>query len=78
MVHRQMAGQLAVSLFRPRGVKVAGTQARLYMPYRDTLIKCRQAGGQRGGGIAMNQHHIRFEFLKNAFQAFKDAAGDLT
>ncbi|MNH38885.1 hypothetical protein D3C79_999810 [compost metagenome] len=73
-----MTGQLAVGLFRPRRVQIAGAQARLHVSNRDTLIKSRQAGRQRGGCVTVDQHHIRLEFFQNAFQAFQNATGNLT
>ncbi len=62
-----MAGELTVGLFWPGRVEIAGAQARLDMPNGNAVVKGRQAGGQRGGGVAMNQHHIRFKRGEDAF-----------
>ncbi len=77
VIHRQMAGERAVSLFRPRRVEIAGAQPRFDMADGNTLIKRGQAGRDGGCRIAMHQNDIRAEFGQNRFQPFQNATGDL-
>ncbi len=68
----QRPGQLAVGLLRPGRIEVAGAQARLHMPHGDLLIVGGQGGGDRGRGIAVDQHDVRLLLGQHLFHALQD------
>jgi len=71
------AGEFAVGFFRPGGIDVAGTQAGFHVGYRDLLVIGGEAGGECGGGVAMDQHHVGLELGKYVFQPLQDCCGDI-
>ena len=60
-------GQFTVGFFRIRRIHISGTQPRLYMSYRNLLIKRSQGSSECSSSIPMHQHQIRLFFLQNFF-----------
>ncbi|MNZ72620.1 hypothetical protein D3C78_910010 [compost metagenome] len=67
--------ELAIGLFRPWRVEVAGAQTCLNMGYRDLLIVGRQRCAEGGGGVSVNQNNVRLERGENRFHALQDSGG---
>ena len=47
------------------------------MPHRHVLVECRQGSGERGGGVALHQQHLRLFGLDHRFEGYQDARRDL-
>ncbi|MCY1432023.1 hypothetical protein D9M71_480060 [compost metagenome] len=73
----QRASQLAIAFFRPGRIEIAGTQARFNVRNWNLLVVGREAGGKGGRGITVDQHNIRFELCKHAFQALQDGCAHI-
>ena len=67
----------AVHLFGKRLRKVAGAQSGFHMAHRHVLVEGRQRAGERGGGIALHEQHVRLLGLDYRLERRQDARGDL-
>ena len=70
---RQRSGELAVGLFRPGRIQVAGAQTRLYVANRNALIKRGKRRGKRGRCIAVNQHGVGLPLGQHRLEAKQHA-----
>ncbi len=74
MQGRKRPCDLAVHLFRPRGIDIACAKARFDMADGNLLVIGGHRGGHGGGGIAMHEHPVRLHFLIGGFQSFEYGA----
>ena len=74
---REPADQAAVHLLGPRGLEIAGAQARLDMGDLGFRVKRGQAGGQGGGGVAVDEHPVVAAPFKDFPQAGQNVGGDV-
>ena len=75
VVGRNAARHLPVHFLRPGAVEVARAQARLHMADGNLLIESCDSGGGRCCRVAMDQNHIRLDFLQDIAHAGKHPCG---
>ncbi len=73
MPGRHHVGHAPVHLFRPGGTEIAGAQSRFDVSDGHIAIERGERGGQRGGGVAMDQHGIGQEAIQHRVNARKHA-----
>ena len=73
----EAGGDHAIHLFGKRLREVAGTQPGFHMSHRYVLVESRQRAGERGGGIALHQQHVRPLGMDHRLQGCQDACRDL-
>ena len=71
------AGNLAVHLFRPGAVDVAGAQAGLNVADGDLLVEGGKGRGGAGGSVSMDKDHVGLYFLQDIAHAGEHAGGDV-
>ncbi|MNE74820.1 hypothetical protein D3C80_1709280 [compost metagenome] len=67
----QCSGQLAVTLFGPWGIQIAGAQPRFNMANRYLVVVGSQGRSKSSCRIAMHQEHIGLEILEYAFHTLQ-------
>ena len=68
--------QLPVHLLRVGGVLVVGPQPRLHVAHRHLMVEGGQGPGKGGGGIPVDQDHVRLQGVDGLVHAHETLAGD--
>ena len=68
--------QLPVHLLREGGIFVIGPQSRLHVAHRHLMVEGGQRSGKSGGGIAVDQDHVRLQGFNGLIHAGEALAGD--
>ena len=71
------AHRLAVKLLRIGGIQVVGPQAGLHMPHGDAQVEAGQGRGEGGGGIPVDQDHIRLFPLQHRGELLQNCLSDV-
>ena len=64
----QAGGDDAIHLFGEGLRQVAGAQSGFHVTHQHVLIKGRQGAGERGGGIALHDQHVRLLSLDHGLE----------
>ena len=70
-------GHHAVHFFGEWLREVAGAQSSFYMAHWHVLVEGRHGAGERGGGIALHEQHVRLSGFNYRLEGCQDARRDL-
>ena len=73
---RDIAHQGAVHLLGEGRILIIGAKAGLHMAHGDLVVKGRQRPGKGGGGVAVDQNHVRPALLHHLLHAQERLGGD--
>ena len=73
----QAVGEAAVGLLRVGIVEGVGAQAGFHVGHGDLAVEGGECGGERGGRVAVHQHHVGALGVKEGLQPLEDRRGDV-
>ena len=73
---RDGGDQLPIHFLRERRILVIGSEARFHVAHGDLMIERGQGAGKSGGGVAVDQDHVRLQLLDGLVHAGEGLAGD--
>ena len=73
---RNLGHQLPVHFLGVRRILVVGPEPRLHVAHRHLVVEGRQGPGEGGGGVPVDQDHIRLQCVDGLIHAGEALAGD--